>query len=64
MKITLTLTIQKAFEAKNDDDADAKVNATVKALEAQGWSVNVEDDSSDEEEGEEGDEEEEGGDDE
>ena len=48
MKIMLTLTIQKEFEAKNDGDADAKVDGIVKALEAQGWSVNVEDDSSDE----------------
>lgn len=49
---TLTLTIQKDIRFKDDDDWQEKVDATVEALEAHGWSVDVasEDFDGDEEE--------------
>jgi hypothetical protein len=55
MKISVTLVIQKEFEAESEEAADAKVQALVKAFAAQGWTVSVEDDSviDDDEEGEE-----------
>jgi hypothetical protein len=51
MKILLTLSVQKEFEATSDEDADAKITAMQQALEAQGYVVQIEsDDILDEEE--------------
>lgn len=45
MKVSLTISIQKEFVATSDEDADAKIKAIQQALEAQGWTVQIEDDS-------------------
>ncbi len=45
MKILLTMSVQKEFEATSDEEADAKITAMQKALEAQGYTVQIEDDS-------------------
>lgn len=44
MKVLLTMMVQKEFEATSDEDADAKVTAMTKALEAQGFIVEIESD--------------------
>lgn len=44
MKILLTLSVQKEFEATSDEDADAKITAMQQALEAQGYVVQIESD--------------------
>ena len=57
MKILLTLSVQKEFEATSDEDADAKITAMQQALEAQGYVVQIEsDDILDEDEPEKEDE--------
>jgi hypothetical protein len=61
MKILLTMSVQKEFEATSDEDADAKITAMQQALEAQGYVVQIEsDDVLDDEEKEEETEEEPG----
>ncbi len=57
MKILLTMSVQKEFEAKTDEEADAKITAMQKALEEQGYVVQIESDDvldEDEKEGSEG----------
>lgn len=48
MKVILTLIIQKTLEADDDYDKEEQVQKLIWPLEADGWSVSVEDESEEE----------------